>query len=110
MGRYTKDFTDLTWTGTSTVSNAIAGVDDCDGLSVYWSSSTGTTMTIQASIDPTSTSAFGNIQSAGADVTITAGETVVISPIPFLQLRLLATAASTGSLFRVLGTFSVGRV
>ena len=107
MGQHVKDFTELTWTGTSTVSNAITYVDDCDGLAVFWSSSTGTTMTLQASLDPTSTSAFGTIQSGGADVSITAGETVIVSPVPFRQFRLLATGTSTGSLFKVAGTFRV---
>ena len=107
MGQHVKDFPSLTWTGTSTVSNAITSVDDCDGLAVFWSSSTGTTMTLQASLDPTSTSAFGTIQSGGADVSITAGETVIVSPVPFRQFRLLATGTSTGSLFKVAGTFRV---
>lgn len=105
MSQNVKDFPNLTFTGTSTVSNAIAGMDDCEGLSIFWSSSTGTTMTVQIALDPTSTSAFGILQSGGADVTITAGETVVVSPCPFRQMRLLATAASTGSLFTVAGQF-----
>lgn len=105
MSQNVKDFPSLTFTGTSTVSNAIAGMDDCEGISIFWSSSTGTTMTVQVALDPTSTSAFGILQSGGADVTITAGETVVVSPCPFRQIRLLATAASTGSLFTVAGQF-----
>jgi len=30
-----------------------------------------------------------------------------VSPVPFRQFRLLATAASTGSLFKAAGTFRV---
>mgnify|MGYP001567411178 CR=1 FL=1 len=107
MGFHVKDLPDLTFTGTSTVSNAIGNLEDCEGLMVYWSSSTGTTMTFQVSPDATSTATFGILQSGGADVTITAAESVVVSPIPFRQLRLLATAASTGSLFRVSGQIKI---
>ena len=105
MGQFIKDLTNLTFTGTSTVSNAIVNTDDCDGISVFWSSSTGTTFTVQVSLDPTSTSAFGALQSGGSDISITAGEVVVVSPTPFRQLRLLATGTSTGSLFTAAGTF-----
>lgn len=107
MGVYVKSLPDFTFTGSSTVSNAIGGFEDCEGLNVYWSSSTGTTMTLQVSPDATSTATFGILQSGGADVTITAAESVIISPIPFRQLRLLATATSTGSLFRNTGTFTI---
>lgn len=107
MGQYLKDFPNLTFTGTSTVSNAVGLTEDLDGIAIYYSSSTGTTFTVQVALNASATSGFGDLQSAGSDITITASEIITISPISFRQLRLLATGTSTGTLLTAVGTFHV---
>lgn len=111
MAQYTKQFPTLKITTSN--SNAIAGLEDLDGLAIFCTTSSGVfTVQVAASTDGTD---FADLQSAGADVTITAPNVLTISPIAFRQLRLASTQGSTGSAstgvsgdgFKVVGTFQV---
>lgn len=106
MGQYIKNLTAFTFTGTSTTSNAIGDFDDCRSVSISIITTTGTTFTVQVEPTPTGTD-FMDLQSGGADVTVTASEGLVIEPVPFRQMRLLATAASTGTDAQSRGIFVI---
>ena len=107
MGIYTKRLPNMTFTGASTTSNAITLFDDCRGLGIYITSASGAiTHTVQ--VEPsTGGSAWVDLQSGAADVTLTTSECLVIEPAPFRQLRLLGTGTSTGTTAQVVGQFVI---
>ena len=99
-----------TFTFSASESNFLRYVDDCEGLTIFASTSSGV-FTVQVSdVDSTSTAggSFVDLQSAGADVTVTGVNAVVISPVPFRRVRLLSTFGSTGSTGAVTGAGGTG--
>lgn len=108
MGQHIKRFPSLSFTGTSTTSNAIVGFNDCRslGLAFIDSSAVGVSQTIQVEMT-TGGSDWVDLQSGLADVTMTASEGLVIEPLPFQQIRLLATGSSTGTSVTVSGVIVV---
>ena len=91
MGYYTKDLSVFTFA--SSVSNILSGMDDCEGVTIYANTSSGV-FTVQ--IAESTGGTFVDLQSAAVDVTVTAPNAVVISPVPFRQMRLASTYGSTG--------------
>ena len=108
MGYHPKDIGIFTFAASE--SNFLRYVDDCEGLTIYASASSGV-FTVQVSnVDTTSTAtgSFVDLQSAGSDVTLTAINAAVISPCPFRRIRLLSTFGSTGSTGAVTGDGGTG--
>lgn len=103
MGYYTKDLPVLNFATSN--SNIISGVDDLEGLSVFATTSSGI-FTVQ--VAPTSAGPFTDLQSAGADVTMTAPATLTISPVAFRHFQLASTFGSTGSTGAVTGAGGTG--
>lgn len=107
MGQYTKKLPDIVYSGSSTDSPGITGFDDCDGITVFKTLTSTATHTVQVSNTTESTATFYDLQSAGSDITLAnSRDAVVISPVPFRQLRLTTSHNSTG-VFPVIGTFHV---
>ena len=108
MGIYTKRFSNITVsTVTSSFSSILSGFGDCRNLVLYVTSATGAfTGTVQ--VEPSSTgTSFVDLQSGGADVTVTASEALVLEPVPFGQLRFLATGTTGTATIAVSGAFVV---
>lgn len=108
MGYYPKDIGLFTFSASE--SNYLQYVDDCEGITIFATTSSGV-FTVQVSnVDTTSTGAgtFVDLQSAGSDVTLTAVNAAVISPCPFRRIRLLSTFGSTGSTGAVTGAGGTG--
>lgn len=95
MGQYVKCLTDITFiNSTTTVSVALTEFGDCRNVGLAVITTTGTTYTIQVEMT-TGGSDWVDLQSAGSDVTVTASEGLVLEPMPFQQLRILATGRSS---------------
>ena len=102
MGYYVKDLTPITFTTSTSNVLVPAELGDLEGLTIFANASSGV-FTVQ--IAPTSDGTFADLQSAGADVTITAPNALVISPVPFRALRLAATYTTSSAVsFPVQGT------
>lgn len=93
----------MTVSSGGTATNAIRQFDDAWALSIYSPNSTLTSTAVTISVEPTSTgTAFMTLQSAGADITLTSGKAMVISPVPFQQMRLdFGTAEAAERIFSV---------
>ena len=77
----------------ATTSNAIRQFDDAWALTIY-SPATLTSTAVTIDVEPTSTGAtFVTLQSGGTDVVMVAGKATVISPVPFMQMRVVSGAA-----------------
>ena len=108
MGIHVKRFPNITLsTVTSSFSSVLRDFGDCRNLALYVTSATGAfTGTVQ--VEPsTGGSAWVDLQSGGADVTVTASEGLVIEPVPFGQLRFLATGTTGTTTIQVSGAFVV---
>lgn len=91
---------------TTSVSNTITGFEDSFGLSIVAPATlTSTSVTLQVTNSTDSAAVFGTLQSGGSDVVITAGKALVVTPIPFQQLKLLGTSTEAGT-----RTFTVAKV
>lgn len=108
MGQHIKVFPNMTFTGASTTSNAITGFNDCRSLGFAFIDSSAVTVTHTIQVEPsTGGSDWVDLQSAGADVTFTSSEGLVVEPFPFQQVRLLGTGSSTGTTVQVRGVIVV---
>lgn len=77
-----------------TVSNAIRQFDDAWGLTIYAPATITSTSGVQVQVEPTSTGTnFVILQSGGVDVFAPQARATVISPVPFMQLRLVSSVA-----------------
>lgn len=95
----------MTTTSGGTTSNVIRQFDDAWALTIYCPTTlTSTSVTID--VEPTDTgTSFATLQSGGSDVVMTAGKATVISPVPFMQMRVVCGAAEGGQRdFRVTKT------
>lgn len=83
----------MTTTAGGTTSNAVGGLDDAWGLTIY-APATLTSTAVGVFVEPTDTgTSFFALQSGGVDVVFAAGKATVISPVPFRQIRVVTTAA-----------------
>ena len=86
--RQVVDLPALIFSTASTTSNAVGGIDDALGLTIYSPATLTGTITVQ--VEPTSTgTSFVDLQSGGADVTIPASKATVLNPITWRQIRLI---------------------
>ena len=77
----------------ATTSNVIRQFDDAWALTIY-SPATLTSTAVTISVEPTDTgTSFVTLQSGGTDVVMVAGKATVISPVPFLQMRIVCGMA-----------------
>lgn len=84
----------MTVSSGGTVTNAIRQFDDAWAVSIYSPNSTFTSTSALVSVEPTDTGvSFVPLQSGGVDVTLTSGRAMVMSPVPFRQLRVEFSAA-----------------
>lgn len=107
MSQHIKRLPSFTFAAGSTVSNAISGFNDCRsvGMAVIDTTSTGT-LTVQAEMT-TGGSDWVDLQSGSTDIVVRASQGLVLEPVPFQQLRLLASATSTGTNVQVGGVIIV---
>ena len=92
MSLFVCDLPTLTIANAGTESNAIGGFDDAEALTLYAPATLTGTVTVE--VEPTiGGSSFVDLTSAGSDVTIGAGNALVLSPITFRQLRLSSSLA-----------------
>lgn len=106
MSDYVKDLPTITFSSGATNSPAVGGFYDCLALTLFNSSNSTGTVTIQT--EPTDTgTAFKDHQSAGSDITMTASEAATISPVTFRQLRLTGTTVNANHSVTVIGQFRV---
>ena len=105
-------FADL---GTLTIASGATGastaitkyLDDAKTVSVYAPSALTGTITVQISFDGTT---YGDLTSGGSDVTIAAGNVLVITDPGFLGLRVSSGGTEAAArTFTVSKTFVVGR-
>lgn len=98
---------DLVVTTSATASsNAISGFNDAYGLGIQAPSSmTSTSIWVEVAIPTSSDAAFSRLQSGGSDISLSSAQALVISPVPYSQLRL--TTTSTEATAR---TFTVAKV
>jgi len=88
----------MTVSSGGTVTNAIRQFDDAWALSIYSPASTFTSTAVSISVEPTDTgTAFIVLQSGGVDVVLTSGRAMVMSPVPFKQMRVEFSAAEDAS-------------
>ena len=95
----------MTTTSGGTTSNVIRQFDDAWALTIY-SPATLTSTAVTIDVEPTDTgTSFVTLQSGGTDVVFGAGKATVISPVPFMQMRVVCGAAEGGQRdFRVTKT------
>ena len=79
-------------TAGATASNRIANFRDARCLGIFNGSATFTG-TVKIQVAPVSGGTMSDLTSAGADVTIAAGDCIVITDIAFEQIRLLSSSA-----------------
>ena len=81
--------------GSSGGANPITGFDDAYGLSITAPATvTASQLNIQVSMSSAGTAGF--LQSGGSPVLIKAGQSIVISPIPFRWLSIISTVGTEG--------------
>lgn len=84
---------DMTVANGGTTSGVIRQFDDSWAITVY-SPATLTSTSVTIDVEPTDTGTnFVTLQSGGSDVVIVAGKATVISPVPFMQMRVVCGAA-----------------
>jgi hypothetical protein len=89
---------DMVTTAGGTTSNAIGIFDDAWAISIYSPATTFTSTYVTIQVEPTSTGTdFVTLQSGGSDVTLSSGAAMVISPLPFMQLRIVHDAAEAAA-------------
>ena len=95
----------MTTTSGGTTSNVIRQFDDAWALTIY-SPATLTSTSVTIDVEPTDTgTSFVTLQSGGSDVVMVAGKATVISPVPFMQMRVVCGAAEGADrIFRVTKT------
>lgn len=95
----------MTVSAGGTTSSVIRQFDDAWALTIY-SPATLTSTSVTIDVEPTDTgTSFVRLQSGGSDVVMEAGKATVISPVPFMQMRVVTGAAeATSSTFRVTKT------
>jgi hypothetical protein len=77
-----------------TTSNAIGLFDDAWAISIYSPATTFTSTYVTIQVEPTSTGTdFVTLQSGGSDITLSSGKAMVLSPLPFMQMRIVHDAA-----------------
>lgn len=106
MGDYVKNLPTITFSSGATNSPAVGCVSDCLGIGLFNSSNSTGTVTVQVEPSDTGTG-FLDHQSGGADITMTASESVTISPVTFRQLRLRGTTINANHSVTVIGQFRV---
>jgi hypothetical protein len=80
-------------TSGGTISGVIRQFDDAWALTIY-SPATLTSTSVTIEVEPTDTgTSFVTLQSGGSDVVMVAGRATVISPVPFMQMRVACGAA-----------------
>ena len=83
----------MTVTAAGTTSGVIRQFDDAWALTIY-SPATLTSTSVTIDVEPTDTgTSFVTLQSGGSDVVMVAGKATVISPVPFMQMRVVCSAA-----------------
>ncbi len=88
----------MTVSSGGTATNAVGGIDDAWAISIYSPATTFTSTAVSVQVEPTTTgTSFIILQSAGTDVVLTSGKAMVISPVPFRQVRILCGAAEDAS-------------
>jgi len=95
----------MTTTSGGTTSGVIRQFDDAWALTIY-SPATLTSTSVTIDVEPTDTgTSFVTLQSGGSDVVMVAGKATVISPVPFMQMRVVCGAAEGADrVFRVTKT------
>lgn len=96
MGYYTVDLPSLTIANGGTTSGALGGFTDARSVVLYAPSALTGTVTIQIEPSASGTS-WVDLSSAGSDVTIAAGNAVVLEPLGFRQIRLSSSAAEAAA-------------
>jgi hypothetical protein len=89
---FIKPLANLIITGSATASNRIGSLKDARAIGIF-AGATAFTGTIKIQVAPVSGGAMRDLTSAGADVTLQAGDCLVITDIVFEQLRLLSSAS-----------------
>lgn len=90
----------------TTVSNTISGFEDAFGLSIVAPATlTSTSVTLQVANSTSTGATFATLQSGGSDITLVSGKALVVTPIPFVQLRLAGNSTEAAS-----RTFDVAKV
>jgi hypothetical protein len=80
-----------------TTSNAVGTLDDAWGLTLISPSALNSSqVSVQVELTDTGTG-FVVLQSGGVDVTMIANRAMVISPVPFRQIRISSTTAETAT-------------
>jgi hypothetical protein len=99
----------MTVSSGGTATNAVGGIDDAWALSIYSPATTFTSTAVSIQVEPTSTGTdFITLQSAGTDVVLTSGRAIVISPVPFRQIRIgFGAAEAVGRTFTIRKSFLV---
>lgn len=96
MGQsFVSPIANLVISSSATGSNIISGIKDARAISIYAPGSGATlTGTVKVQVYPTGGSTVPrDLTSAGADVTIQAGDCLVITDVAFWKLRLLSSTA-----------------
>ena len=108
MSSWVVNLPDLVIANAGTVSGAIGSLEDADTITIYAPAALTGTVTIQ--IEPTAAGTdWIDLTSGGSDVTIGAGNAVVVGDISFRQIRLSSGAAEGAErTFRVTKQFQVG--
>lgn len=95
----------MTVSAAGTTSGVIRQFDDSWALTIYCPT-TLTSTSVLIEVEPTDTGTnFATLQSGGSDVVMTAGKATVISPVPFMQMRVVCgSAEGSDRTFRVTKT------
>lgn len=88
---FVKSLGNLVITGNATASNRLGGLRDARAIGIF-AGATAFTGSVKVQVAPVSGGVMRDLTSAGSDVTIAAGDCVVILDVVFEQLRLLSSA------------------
>lgn len=77
-------------------SNAVSPIDDCYGLSINSPAALTGTITVEVEMTATGTN-FVTLQSGGADITLAAAKGTILTPLPYLQIRVHSNQAEGAS-------------
>jgi hypothetical protein len=92
---------------TTTTTPITANLDDAEAIMITGPAALTGTVTVNVSSDGGTT--YGDAGSGGSDITVGAGNTVTISPVPFNALKVTSgSAEGAARTFKVAKIFKVG--
>lgn len=108
MPFFMADLPSITVSSGGSNSNAISLVEDAYGLGIAAPATlTASQVTVQVAMSSGAAATFVTLQSGGSDVVLAAGKALIITPLPYRQLRVNSSVAGGEGAAR---TFTVSKV